>query len=235
MSVLGQESADISSVLVKGSRITDLVVGVVYQRGFPFALVLRIVDHRPLPFATTRRCLTGWVRNLRGFPLSIHLLIPAHNNFINETLICIWITSTGDDYGVLFAHQSSGFSAFGSGVKSSSSSSQPSGFKASGSSIFAGASSSLRYTQEQILGIIIRSLRPRHLNTHHSGWSPVVRLCSLRVRNLGPLIPVFWFGVVGVVNLFGWVDWRHHIMQEAAVAHAGLINEHFIAVVWIQD
>lgn len=70
---------------------------------------------------------------------------------------------------------------------------------------------------------------------YRSESSPVVRLHSLWVRNLGPLVPVLWFGVIWIIYLFEWIDWRHYIMQEAAMADAGLINEHFIAVVWIQD
>lgn len=55
-----------------------LIVGVVHQRGFPLALVLRVVDHGTLPLTTSGCCLTGGIRNLRGFPFSIHLLIPTH-------------------------------------------------------------------------------------------------------------------------------------------------------------
>lgn len=65
--------------------------------------------------------------------------------------------------------------------------------------------------------------------------SPIIGLDRLRVRNLGPLVPVIWLGVVWIVNLFSGVDWWHHVVQQVAVAHFGLIDEHLIAVVWVQD
>lgn len=65
--------------------------------------------------------------------------------------------------------------------------------------------------------------------------SPVIGLDRLRVRNLGPLIPVIWLGVVWIVDLFSGVDWWHHVVQQVTVAHFGLVDKHLIAVVWVQD
>lgn len=65
--------------------------------------------------------------------------------------------------------------------------------------------------------------------------SPVIRLDGLGVRDLGPLIPVLRLGVVLIIHLFGRVDWRNHIVQQVPTAHTGLIDEHLVAVVWVQD
>lgn len=56
-----------------------LVVGVVNHWGLPLALVVGIVDRWSFPGSTAGGGLTGRVRNLRSFPLTIHVLIPGGN------------------------------------------------------------------------------------------------------------------------------------------------------------
>lgn len=61
---------------IKPQNNSYLIVRIVHQRGFPLALVLRIIDHGTLPHPAARSRLTGWVRDLRRLPFSIHLLVP---------------------------------------------------------------------------------------------------------------------------------------------------------------
>lgn len=54
-----------------------LVVGIVDHWGLPLALVVRVVNHGPLPGTAAGGGLTEGVRDLRGLPLAIHVLIPG--------------------------------------------------------------------------------------------------------------------------------------------------------------
>ena len=54
-----------------------LVVGIVDHWGLPLALVVGVVNHGPLPCTAAGGGLTEGVRDLRGLPLAIHVLIPG--------------------------------------------------------------------------------------------------------------------------------------------------------------
>ena len=57
-----------------------LVVGIVDHGGLPLALVAGVVNHGPLQGATAGGGFTEGVRDLRGLPLTIHILIPGEKH-----------------------------------------------------------------------------------------------------------------------------------------------------------
>ncbi len=80
----------------------------------------------------------------------------------------------------------------------------------------------------RLLGVFIHDLVRRI-------FVPIVRFGGIRVRNARLVHPVIRLGVVGIVNLLGWIDRGGEIFQQGAVLDALAVDPDLEALVWLDD
>lgn len=55
------------------------------------------------------------------------------------------------------------------------------------------------------------------------------------VGDLGLVYPISWLGVIGIINLGGWVDGRLEIFEKRTSLLRFIVNLDVIGVVWFDD
>lgn len=73
-----------------------------------------------------------------------------------------------------------------------------------------------------------------HTHTHSLCVSPVLGFDGVWVLDLGSLVPVLWFVVIGVLNLGRGVDGGSHVIQEIAAVHHRLVDQDLETVIRVQ-
>lgn len=92
----------------------------------------------------------------------------------------------------------------------------------------------MKFLKQAVLSLTHpRPAEPDSLQRRAPGL-PVLRFHCAGVRDPGPVVPLVWLRVIGIIDFSGGIDRWGHILQQASLVHNFLINEYFKCIIRIQ-